>query len=385
MAAPVARQLGDLRRRLDETLARQGADAQLFGDTGRHYHAYGILDAAEACYRNAEGLAPGDFRWPYLLALVQREAGRPEDAVASLGRALAAPDRYYPAFVHLATIELELGRLDAAARALDLPRVHAADDPAFLAVDGELALRERRYEAALDRLLAALERQPHATRLHYPVAMAYRALGRTDDARAHLAKAGRVGVRPADPLLDAVLALRVGEPVYMIEGHTALRAGDLAAAAAAFAAAVDASGGTSRGALTNLAAVEVRQGLTAQAIDHLEQARRLEPQDVTVLYNLGIALVHTSRYAEAEPVLRQVADLAPDDEGARLGLARTLLALDKAAEGLDLVARLSTVERSQCDPLIQGLDALSSTRDPDVAGRAAEQARRIRTLPSCTP
>ena len=383
MEPAVARQLGNVRARLDRAIEAGTTDAQLFGDAGRHYHAYEMLDAAQACYLNAERLAPDDFRWPYLLAVVQQDAGRLVEAADSLRRSLDKPDRYYPAFIRLATIELELGRLDEAVRRLEPARAHAPDDPALLAVEGELALRERRYEAALGHLLAALGRQPRATRLHYSVAMAYRAMGRTGEARAHLAKAGHVGVSPTDLIVDEMMALRQGEPAYMIEGHAALRAGDLDAAATAFGHAVEASGGTSVGALLNLAAVEAKQGLIAGALDHLQQARRLAPGDVNVLYNLGVLLAHAGRHAEAEPVLRELAGLAPDDEGARLGLARTLMAMGKADEAVDLVERVTVIESSQCDDLIERLDALASAPDATLARRAAAAARRVRALRPC--
>ena len=47
---------------------------------------------------------------------------------------------------------------------------------------------------------------PEVTRLHYPLALAYRGLNDRAKAEEHLAKAGQVGLKPPDPLLDGVVA-----------------------------------------------------------------------------------------------------------------------------------------------------------------------------------
>ena len=67
---------------------------------------------------------------------------------------------------------------------------------------------------------------PEANRLHHPLALAYRGLGDRAKAEEHLGKAGAVGLRPADPLLDEVAALRLGERVAIVKGKVAAQAAD---------------------------------------------------------------------------------------------------------------------------------------------------------------
>ena len=51
---------------------------------------------------------------------------------------------------------------------------------------GDVALRERRFADAVTHFRSALDRVPQATSIHYQLAMAYRGLGRLDEARSHL-------------------------------------------------------------------------------------------------------------------------------------------------------------------------------------------------------
>ena len=378
MAPAVARQLAGVREQLEAARRAGRVEAETWGEAGRHYHAYGLAAPAEACYRNAQAEAPGDFRWPYLRGLVLADDSRAEEALQALDQALARPERYYPALVRAAQIEITLGRLESAARRLEPARAQAGDDPAFLAATGELALAQGRPAEAASSLARALAAQPRANRLHYPLAMALRALGRTDEARQHLVQAGAVGVRPRDPLFEAVQALRLGEQAHLMEGHHAFRAGDFAAAARAYAEAFEQSGRTSAGALVNQAAAEARLGREAEAVEHLREALRLEPGSASALYNLGVLLTRAGRPAEAEPVLRELVTRAPEDAGARLELGLVLLSLGRGEEGLQQLAPL-TPEPARCAAALAVLDAAAASGQP-AAARAAELAERWRIL-----
>jgi tetratricopeptide (TPR) repeat protein len=383
MEPALATRLRAAREELDARIAEGTATGALFGHSGRLYHAHGLVEAAAACYRNAALLEPQEFRWPYLLGVLFQENFRLDEAAASLSRALSYPDRYYPAMVRLATIELARGRLDAADAALAPARAHAPDDPALLAAAGELALARKQYDDAVTLLARALERQPRATRLHYPLAMAYRALGRMQDAREHLAVTGETGLRPLDPVVDEVLALRQSEHVFQMEGHTALRAGDAQGAATAFARALAASGNTSVAALTNLAALESRRGRTTEALDYLRRAAALAPRDTSVHFNLGVLLAFVQQHAEAEPLLRAVVERSPGDQPARVAWGLTLLALDRHAEGLTALEAVTEVEAARCPNLLAALAAPARSPDEPVRRRAAALEARLRRLGYC--
>jgi tetratricopeptide (TPR) repeat protein len=371
----VAAQLREVRRTLEGP-----ADAATFGTAARHYQAYAMFGPAEACYRNAAALAPGDFRWPYLLGVVLQETGRLEESAASLAAALASPDRYYPALLRLAAVQTALGRREEAERTLIPARAHAPGDPALLALDGELALARGDAATAAAMLERALAAEPRADRLRYPLGMAYRALGRREEAAAQLARAGPTGVRARDPLLEEVMALRTGESPFMVEGHQAMRAGDVTAAAAAFARAVEESGGRSVPALVNLAAAEARLGRAEAAIAHLVEVLRLEPGHPAASFNLGVLLLAAGRAREAEPVLAALVARAPGDGDARFEWALALVAVRRFQEAVAALEPLS-LAAGQCARLA-GILPRADADEPGLAGlrdrvrRCASAAQR---------
>ncbi|HEY9420899.1 MAG TPA: tetratricopeptide repeat protein, partial [Thermoanaerobaculia bacterium] len=216
-------------REIQGIAATQGS-AEAWGELGRVYLAYSFHDAATDCFRNAAGIDPRDFRWPYLLGAAHQAAGRLDEAADAFGKALELAPEAAPGYVHLGEIRLLQGRFDEAEAALR----KAPSLPASRAVLGQVALARRDFKAAVEHLQAALDAAPEANRLHHPLALAYRGLGERAKAEEHLGKVGAVGLRPADPLLDEVAALRLGERVAIVKGKVAAQAGRYAEAGAEF-------------------------------------------------------------------------------------------------------------------------------------------------------
>jgi tetratricopeptide (TPR) repeat protein len=300
----VAEQIGEARKRLTDLLASPESDpaelAAAFGELGKVYHAYSLVEAAEASYRNATRLAPGVARWPHYLGALLLEAGRLDEAVEAYGRAVELVPGDFPALVYQAEAFRLQGRTElaeaAARRALALdPGCTAAK-----ALLGQTALDRRDFSAAAPLLEEALVEAPQADRLHYLVAMAYRGLGDSAKAGEHLARSGPVGVRPFDPWLDELASLRTGERVRLARGKTAFDAGRFADAAEQFRLAL-AARPESIEARLNLAVALTRldrPGDRAEAISHLRETVRLAPEHANARYNLG-ALLATEGTAPA--------------------------------------------------------------------------------------
>lgn len=214
-------------------LSRGPSDSQAHGELGRLLHAHGFPAAAEVCYDNAGQLAQDDFRWPHLRGLVLLDEQRLAEAAAAFAEAFSRRP-YYPALLRQARVEQELGHLERSAALLAIAADHSPGDPALLAVRGEQAALDGDDRAAVELLARALAAAPAATRLHYPLALSYRALGDTAAADRHLALAGRIGIVPLDPLASDVRERRVGVTAWDLEGQRALQAGDAPAAVQAF-------------------------------------------------------------------------------------------------------------------------------------------------------
>src|SRR5262245_30531321 len=72
-AESVQKQIRDRYQSLQAALDRKDQPRELataFGETGKLFIAAEYYDAAEACLRNAQQLAPDDMRWPYFLGHV---------------------------------------------------------------------------------------------------------------------------------------------------------------------------------------------------------------------------------------------------------------------------------------------------------------------------
>ncbi|MEA2600314.1 MAG: hypothetical protein QOF89_1306 [Acidobacteriota bacterium] len=360
LESAVADQIAEMQRLLDH----QGAGAAAYGDLGQVYLAYGFNDAATDCFREAAAMDARDWRWPYLLGAAQQAAGRLDEAVTAFGQALGLAPDSTAGYVHLGEIRLLQGRLDEAEAALRKALVPATA-AASHSLLGQVALARRDFRAAAEHLEAALAAVPEASRLHVPLAMAYRGLGDRARAEEQLGKAGAVGLRAPDPLLDGVAALRVGERVAMMRGRVAAQAGRYQDAIQEFRRAL-AARPESVEARVNLGSVLALTGDRTGAMDSLREALRLDPANATAHFNLGSLLADGGSPEEARPHLeaavaarpedaearrllakilrdagrlpaalehyRRAVELAPGDEAARLGEAETLVRLGRYAE-----------------------------------------------------
>lgn len=322
----VAAQLRDARALLDALLAGEGTQADLgeaAGDLGRLYHVYGFGEPAAAAYANASRFAPRDFRWPYFLAHLQQPAGRTAEAEVSYRRALELRPGYAPALVHLGEVLLSANRPDEAEAILKQALAEPGSAAAARAALGEVALSRRQFREAAEYLEAALAAAPDADRLHHPLGLAYRGLGEIDKARDHLARAGRVGVRPADPLMDELNGLRQGEMAHLLRGRVAFRFGRFADAAAEFRKAVEARP-DSVPARINLGSALAQAGDRKGATEQLRQALKLAPDNATAHFNLAVLLIQEGALEEAAGHLQETVRIDPRDGAAHVELAQLL-------------------------------------------------------------
>ncbi|MCY4073971.1 MAG: tetratricopeptide repeat protein [Acidobacteria bacterium] len=334
MGESAARQM---RERYD-TLARTVGDgsataaelAAAYGGMGDLLLAARELETAEAYYRNAQTLAPGEWRWAHLLGHLYRNQGPLDEAVTFLEHAAEIAPRAVATLVRLGEVYLALGRPEAAA-----PRFEQA-----LAVDrgsaaawygaGRAALARRDDEVAVNALEEALALAPEANGIHYPLAMAYRRLGETERARAHMARQGEIEPRPDDPVLRELEQRFESALLLDFRGGEALAAGNWAAAADFFdrALALDPDRANLR---HRLGTALWRMGDARGAETAFERIIEVTPEYSEAHFNLAMILAQTDRLGAAIERLRTVLARKPGYLGARVALAR-LLAMDGRPE-----------------------------------------------------
>ncbi|HEV3076221.1 MAG TPA: tetratricopeptide repeat protein [Thermoanaerobaculia bacterium] len=351
MEPAVRQQVEAARRQVAGAAALPAAEAAtIFGEAGRTFSLYLLLDAAMPCFENAAALAPQDFRWAYYAGVTARTRGDLDRARAHFRRALALRSPFPAALVRLGELEILGHDLESANRdytaALAFPGTAAAAHFGL----GRVALLRGDARLAAEHFEAALAAQPEASIVHAQLAIAYRRLGQIEKAAAQAAAHGDMAVRFDDALASQVQKGDIGNSNRIAGARQALGEGRFAEAAGAFrqAAGVDPqdvrawvglgdaqqrlgdAGGAERSfrravevapqnphAHLKLGTILALRGARREAIAELQTAVRLRPDFKDARFNLATALAQEGRLAEAAAECDALLQLAPQDREAR--------------------------------------------------------------------
>jgi tetratricopeptide (TPR) repeat protein len=300
--------------------AREAPSAATAGALATAYHASQLPAPALAAYAVAESLAPSEWRWTYLRALLLEERGDASGAGTAFEQVLARMPGHGPSWFHLGELAFKSGRLDDAQQAYVRAR-DAGAEAAFTppGVTARQTLPLAAY-ARLGLARVALERgQPDVAERELRAALdAYPAFG---PARGLLREVARVRggvtaaertrgagsyVPPFDPRLDAVVATSRHPDLLLKHAGLATRAGDTAwrefLALRALAAAP-----SDLNVLMEVSALRQSQGRFEEALEPLRRHEALAPGDHHALVQQGKVLADLGRFADAEAVLRRAA------------------------------------------------------------------------------
>lgn len=333
----VAEQIRDAQQRTAGIVAKGGSSRELadaYGSLARVYHAYEFLDSAEPAYVNARRLASGNSEWPHLLGVLYQQTGRLEESAEAFTAARRLQPRDHAAAVYLGDIYLNLNRpVDARDQFQSVIDVFPAVARRGL---GDVAMRERKFAEAVEHYRAVLDRVPQAAAIHYSLAMAYRGMGRMDEAREHLQRRGAEGVHADDPIVTSVQSLVRGERAWVMKGRRAYEAGQFQEAVAAFARALEAAP-SSVTARVNLGSALIQSGRDADATGYLRDALRMSPQEPGVAEALIGALVRLGRDDEAIETFLRVSSYRPDDEPSLVAVSILLADRERFRDALALL------------------------------------------------
>ena len=299
-----------------------------YGQLGTLLLAGEYLVEAETCFRNAQRLAPDVFRWSYYLGHVYKTTGRLTQAVEQFEQVLRLRPGDLPTLVWLGQVLIDLGQPEAAELLLADADGRHPDTQSVLFQLGRAAGAMGNHEEAVSRLEAALELNPGATMVHYPLAMAYRGLGDLERAEAHLGRSGRavgagVAVTVPDPLMaDVNTALRSPQAFWDL-GLYAGSLGNWPEAVRQFQSAVELAPDVSALRL-NLALALNRVGEARFALEQLEEAVRLEPELALAHLEMGALFERSGSDPEAIDYFTLATTHAPGLVEAHLRLADAL-------------------------------------------------------------
>lgn len=230
---------------------------------------------------------------------------------------------------------------------------HVAADPEAQALnrllsDAQSAVDLQNYETAAQDYQDYLAKKPDDAEVHFNLGYVYTAMQRPDDAKVEYEKA--IALDPDDVKMA---------PAYQNLGLTLLPK-DPAAAVDPLQHAAELAPQDARTKWLLGMALE-NSGKLDPAIEQYQAAEKLNEKDFDTRMSLGHALVAAGRPADAEPELREALALRPDDQDAdaprvHLELAECLI-LEKKNE--PAAAELATYLQSHPDDVARRLDRAS--------------------------
>ena len=300
-----------------QTQLRSAEEALAAGDRAERADAYGALgmllmageylEAAEPSLRNARRLAPDEFRWTYYLAhLLWKRSDLPLAARYFDEARLLRPDDV-PTLIWLSSTYLNLGRPDDAASVLAQARSIQPGAAVVRYHEGQAAAAAGDHARAVEHFTAALRLEPNAAVVHYPLAMAYRALRHLDLAEFHLQRSGPSATDTSsgmgslalsDPLMVDLTTVLRSPSIHRELAIAADARGDFPEAVRQFRAAIDLEPADPLLHLSLAMALD-RDGAPRAAVPALDEALRLDPDLAQAHYVMGTLLERAGRDSEA--------------------------------------------------------------------------------------
>lgn len=340
MEAPVQEQIKtqfDAVTRLAADRAAADVLAPAYGRLGSLLFAANRTDAAETAYLHAQALAPADARWPYYLGHIYMNRPDRPKAIAAFERTLQLSPGDVAALVWLGKVYLNDNQpAQADARYAQALRAQPGTVAALYG-SGQAALAQRDYSHAVERFEQALAADSRASIAHYPLALAYRALGDTAKAEAHLRQQGKTEVGPPDPRMVELRNLLASSAAEEARGMRAAEGGDFKSAVEHFRKGVEIAP-DSVSLRFNLGRALSLTGDTAGAAAAFEEGVRRVPRDTGARLALGELLGRSGRFEEALTQYREVLAIDPRSADARFGYAGALVGLGRTKDALDSLA-----------------------------------------------
>jgi tetratricopeptide (TPR) repeat protein len=343
--------------------------AEAYGHLGSLFHAHGLSESAMACYQSAQSHAPQAYRWPYLIGYLHQQNGQLERAADSYERALHLNPNYVQVKLRLAQVYLNLNRMDQADTKFQEVLAERGLEAAAAFGLGKLALSRRRFAEAIEWFQDALSHQPHADRINYPLAMAYRGLGNTIEAQHYIRESGETDPTFPDSILEEIQALESGVRAHIQRALKALAAHQIERAAREFQAAVtlDPDNVATR---VRLARTLHQQGNLTRAREELLTALAREPDNVSAHYYLGLLVEEEGDEEDAIEHYQKALIGDPQHPGAHFYLANALLRRGAAANAARHYAKV--VELTPQNRLARLFEAIALVRATRTHGKARD-------------
>jgi tetratricopeptide (TPR) repeat protein len=315
------------RARLAELLREGKPDAANlaagYGKLAALYQLVNINSAAGLCWENARVLQPEEFRWSYYAGYLALNGGQTDTALRLFQRAAELNPDYAPLNLRMGQLWLDTDQLDKAQTALEAAAAVPGLRAAALYYLGQVDLLQRDYQGAVNHLTEALNLDPQAAGIHYPLSQAYRHLGKDELARDHLARFESKRPDAEDPLVAELKGVLQTSRSAFGRGLKAIVDRDYKTAIAQFEQGLEVDP-DNLAARVSYARALYLGGHTEAAREQLDTVLASDPQRVLANFLLGILSEAQGQSEQAAARYRKVLELDPNHEGAHFYLAGLL-------------------------------------------------------------
>jgi tetratricopeptide (TPR) repeat protein len=365
----------------------------------RENHAAGRLPEAISAYLELVATQPDLADAWHLLGVATGQLGRPDEAAASICRAIdidpCRAEFHSDLGLVCRALKDHAGAIECYRRALaldprfaqahhnlgnalkdtgDLPGALAAYrraieiQPGYASARQSLAntlLDQGLYEEAAENYLRVLELRPDHAPAHAGLGHARKEQGHFDEAAAAYRRA--LDLRPGDPALHNNLG-------------TALQAGgSFTEAAQWYRRALEIAPGHAP-AHNNLGATLRSMGHTEEALPHFRRALEIDPAMAEACHNMGNALRDLNRRDDAAAYFRQMVVAAPGSADTFIAAGAGLAALKLESEAADLYLKALDLQPGSAVALFGLGNALRETGD--LAGAAGRYRQALAAQPA---
>lgn len=269
------------------------------------YEANELWDEARRSWEGALALGADDPLWRYHLSICTRQSGDNEGALRELRAVVAARADLAPARHRLGDMLLEKGDVAGARTEFETAIDLEPNQPNAYVGLAETLLREEQFERARTLCEQALAMASDYKRAHYSLGLAYRGLGRREEAQKHM----NMGLNAkkdymSDPLGPDVEGYKRSYIVRVQEAGSYEKAGK-----------------------------------PQQAILILEDVIKKHPEDLAVVNNLAAVYMQVDRLPEAFALLERALQLDANKFSTYTNLATAELARGNAVKALEYAER----------------------------------------------
>lgn len=265
---------------------------------GQVYFANGQWREARACFDRVAAMAPDNALAKYYGALASKKLGESEEVRRRLAETIEKDRSFAPAHFRIGVSALEEGAMGEAEIAFQNAIDHAPMRPAGYIGLAEVMNRKKNFPRAIELLKRAFELKTRDKTAFYLLGLAYRGLGRMDEAKKALAKGMSAKRRYMPDRWRSEIDKHRKGVAYQLRHAQRL----------------------------------IKNQRTKEAIDVLETVLAWHPENVEVLNNLAIAQMEDKQYEKALDLLLKAKALGGNAMATCINLAACYLELGDLAQ-----------------------------------------------------